>query len=61
MSHGNQNKPFNDVIAHQQNIEGYPKTRGGRLPKPIKFIGYFLFGTFALLMLFGFIANILLN
>ncbi len=32
MSIGNHNKPFNDAIAHKQNIEGYPKNSGGKLP-----------------------------
>ncbi|WP_202925686.1 hypothetical protein [Virgibacillus sp. MSP4-1] len=41
MSH---HKPFNDAIDHMRRVEGAPVGRGGRLPKPIKFIGYFLFG-----------------
>ncbi|RWZ58548.1 hypothetical protein EQV77_06165 [Halobacillus fulvus] len=60
MSNGS-HKPFNDVIAHKQNIEGYPKGRGGKLPLPIKIIGYVLFGSFFLMMLIGVVGNILFN
>ncbi|WP_371018909.1 hypothetical protein [Pseudalkalibacillus sp. JSM 102089] len=59
MNNGNENKPFNDAIAHKQNIEGLPKTRGGRLPLPIKLIGYFLFGSFILMLLIGLVGNFL--
>ncbi|CDQ21349.1 hypothetical protein [Halobacillus karajensis] len=47
MNKGNQNKPYNEAIAHKQNIEGYPKTSGGKPPLPIKLIGYFLFVSFS--------------
>ncbi|MCA0984248.1 hypothetical protein LCL89_09345 [Halobacillus yeomjeoni] len=55
------NKPFNDVIAHQQHIEGSPKTGRGRLPLFIRIIGYFLFGSFLLMMVVGVIALFLFN
>ncbi|KHE73186.1 hypothetical protein LD39_00495 [Halobacillus sp. BBL2006] len=61
MSNGNHNKPFNDAIAHKQNIEGYPKNSGGKLPLPIKLIGYFLFGSFILMILIGLVGNFLFN
>lgn len=35
-------KPFNDAMEHLNKIEGYPVSRGGKLPLPIKIIGYFL-------------------
>jgi len=35
-------KPFNDAMDHLNKIEGYPVSRGGKLPLPIKIIGYFL-------------------
>lgn len=35
-------KPFNDAMEHLNKIEGYPVSRGGKLPLPIKVIGYFL-------------------
>lgn len=35
-------KPFNDAMDHLNKIEGYPVSRGGKLPLPIKVIGYFL-------------------
>ncbi len=37
-----QEKPFNDAMEHLNKIEGYPVSRGGKLPLPIKVIGYFL-------------------
>ncbi|KGP91274.1 hypothetical protein N780_08785 [Pontibacillus chungwhensis BH030062] len=61
MNHENHNKPFNDAIAHKQDIEGFPKTRGGKLPLPIKLIGYFLVGGVILMFLFGLIGNFLIN
>ena len=60
-NNGNENKPFNDAIAHKQNIEGFPKTSGGRLPSPIKVIGYFLFGSFLLMLLIGLVGNFLFD
>ncbi|WP_194842038.1 hypothetical protein [Gracilibacillus salitolerans] len=50
-------KPFNDVMEHKQNIEGAPINKGGRLPLPIKIIGYFLFGGMMMMMILGMIAN----
>lgn len=35
-------KPFNDAMEHLNKIEGYPVSRVGKLPLPIKIIGYFL-------------------
>ncbi|GGD14083.1 hypothetical protein [Pontibacillus salipaludis] len=61
MNNEDQNKPFNDAIAHKQDIEGFPKTRGGRLPLPIKLIGYFLVGGMIIMFLFGFIGNFFFN
>ncbi|UOQ85059.1 hypothetical protein [Gracilibacillus salinarum] len=55
-----QNKPFNDVIDHMQQTEGAPVNRGGRLPKPIKIIGYLLFGGFFALFLLGMILGFFL-
>lgn len=37
-----QEQPFNDAMEHLNKIEGYPVSRGGKLPLPIKVIGYFL-------------------
>ncbi|SFL44321.1 hypothetical protein SAMN04487943_101577 [Gracilibacillus orientalis] len=50
-------KPFNDVMKHKQNIEGAPTNKGGRLPLPIKIIGYFLFGGMILMGILAMIAN----
>ncbi|MGP4038534.1 hypothetical protein ACTWP4_01300 [Gracilibacillus sp. D59] len=51
------NKPFNDVMEHKQNIEGAPTHKGGRLPLPIKIIGYFLFGGMILMGIMAMVAN----
>jgi hypothetical protein len=53
-------KPMNDVIDHKQTVEGYAAGRKGKLPKPIKIIGYILFGSFFFMLLIGLIGNILL-
>lgn len=42
MSQNEQQKPFNDAMEHLNKIEGYPVSRGGKLPLPIKVIGYIL-------------------
>ncbi|QDP41500.1 hypothetical protein [Radiobacillus deserti] len=54
-------KPFNDAMEHMHHIEGYPITKGGKLPLGIKIIGYFLFGGLFLMMLFAIVANIWFN
>ncbi|MFK3960021.1 hypothetical protein [Guptibacillus hwajinpoensis] len=61
MNNENENKPFNDAIAHKQNIEGYPKTRGGKLPLPIKVIGFFLFGSLVIMLLIGLVGQFLFD
>ncbi|BDH63539.1 hypothetical protein MTP04_36690 [Lysinibacillus sp. PLM2] len=38
------NEPFNDATKHLNKIEGYPISKGGNLPLPIKIIGYIMFG-----------------
>lgn len=44
---GNQ-QPFNDAVAHMQNIEGYPGAGDYKnletMPKPLQFFGYFIVG-----------------
>jgi hypothetical protein len=41
-------EPFNDAIDHFNKIEGNPahavSTDWSKLPKPIRWIGYFMFG-----------------
>ncbi|OCA85738.1 hypothetical protein A8F94_12755 [Bacillus sp. FJAT-27225] len=48
----NEKEPFNDVIDHYNKIEGNPanaaSTDWSKLPKPIRLIGYFLFGLLGL-------------
>ncbi|MBA2174176.1 hypothetical protein H0266_04585 [Halobacillus locisalis] len=46
-------RPMNDVMDHMKKVEGVQMGRGGKLPKPIKWIGYILFGSFFLVMLLG--------
>lgn len=46
-------KPFNDAMEHLNKMEGFPISKGGKLPQPIKIIGYFLFGGMILIILLG--------
>lgn len=55
------NKPFNDAMEHKNKIEGFTINKGGRLPLPIRLIGYFMFGGIILMILIGLFANIFLN
>ncbi|WP_075618522.1 hypothetical protein [Paenisporosarcina indica] len=54
-----ENKPFNDVIDHMNKVEGNAlnpaKGDFEKLPKPLKYFGYFVFGFFAVSMLLIFI------
>jgi hypothetical protein len=56
------NKPFNNVIDHFNKIEGNAtnptNTKLRKLPKPIKFFGYFIIGFFSLSFLFLIILNL---
>ncbi|WP_101845603.1 hypothetical protein [Halobacillus sp. Marseille-P3879] len=54
-------QPFNDAVEHQQKVEGQLKPTEGKLPLPIRLIGYFLFGGIALMLLFGLLGNFLFN
>jgi len=54
-------KPFNDAMEHQHKIEGFPINKGGKLPLPIRLIGYFMIGGIILMMLFGLFANFIFN
>ncbi|WP_318508802.1 amino acid transporter [Bacillus sp. T3] len=58
-----ENKPFNDVIDHFNKIEGnaanLAKTDVNKLPKPIKYIGYFMIGFITLTILLMIILNLL--
>lgn len=52
-------KPFNDVDAHYQKHVGTPSTyKLKQLPKPIRYIGYFMVGcmVFATILIVGGIA-----
>lgn len=51
-------KPFNDAMEHLNKIEGYPISKGGNLPLPIKIIGYFMFGGVILMLLLGVLISI---
>lgn len=53
-------KPFNDAMEHLNQIEGYPtNVEMKKLPKPLRFFGYFIFGFFGLTILLMIIMNIL--
>ncbi|MFC4559267.1 hypothetical protein ACFO3D_13795 [Virgibacillus kekensis] len=51
-------KPFNDAIDHFQKVEGGPSAgMGGRLPLPIRIIGYCILAAIVLLVIGGVIGN----
>jgi hypothetical protein len=58
-----ENKPFNDVIDHFNKIEGnaanLAKTDIKKLPKPLKYFGYFMIGFISLSILLIIILNLL--
>ncbi|MDR7240894.1 amino acid transporter [Neobacillus drentensis] len=58
-----ENKPFNDVIDHFNKIEGnaanLAKSDIKKLPKPLKYFGYFVIGFISLSILLIIILNLL--
>lgn len=53
-------KPINDAMDHMSKIEGYPTDVDlKRLPKPLRYFGYFMIGFFSLSILFIIIAKLL--
>lgn len=53
-----QEKAFNDAMEHLNKIEGFPISKEGNLPLPIKVIGYFMFGGIILMLLLGALISI---
>jgi len=52
-------KPINDAMEHMSNIEGYPtEVNIKKLPKPLRYFGYFMIGFFSLSILFIIIAKL---
>ena len=51
-------EPFNDAMDHLNKIEGYPIGKGGKLPLPLKIIGYFMFGGMIIMLVFGVVLSI---
>ena len=54
-------EPFNDVIDHFNKIEGNagkPKCDLGKLPKPLKYFGYFIIAFFSITIKILVILNI---
>ena len=46
-------KPFNNAVEHMKRIEGLPsQTDMKKLPRPIRYFGYFFLGFFAISLLF---------
>ncbi|MCM3666461.1 amino acid transporter [Mesobacillus subterraneus] len=46
-------KPINDAMEHMNQIEGYPTDVDlKKLPKPLRYFGYFVFGFFSVTILF---------
>jgi len=61
MSNTHDNKPFNDVMEHLHNIEGYPTKKPAqmsRLPLPVRIVGYVLIGAMALMVLTLIVFNV---
>lgn len=58
-----ENKPFNDVIDHINKIEGntsnVSKDAVKKLPKPLKYLGYFMAGFLSISILLMIILNLL--
>ena len=59
-----ENKPFNDVIDHFNKIEGnvsnvFRKDTVKKLPKPIKYVGYFIAGFLSISFLLIIILSLL--
>ena len=58
-----ENEPFNDVIDHMDKIEGNAAKIGKnglkKLPKPLKYFGYFIAVFFSITILLMIILNIL--
>jgi hypothetical protein len=55
------NKPFNDVVDHATKIEGGvgDLSNSKRLPKPLRYFGYFVAGFFTVSILFMIIINVI--
>ncbi len=47
------NKPCNDVIDHMEKHTGGTYSKSGKLPLPIKIIGYLLIGSLAVMFIIG--------
>jgi hypothetical protein len=58
----NENKPSNDVIDHFNEIEGNvgnpANTKINKLPRPLKYFGYFMIGFISLCIQLVFILNL---
>jgi hypothetical protein len=53
-------KPINDVMEHMSKIEGYPTDVDlKKLPKPLRYFGYFMICFFSLSVLFIIMAKLL--
>jgi hypothetical protein len=52
-------KPFNDAVDHLTKIEGCPSNvEMKKLPKLLRYFGYFVFGFFSISILFIIIMNL---
>lgn len=46
-------KPINDAMDHMKNIEGFPTDVDlKKLPKPLRYFGYFFIGFFSISLIF---------
>jgi len=54
-------KPINDAIEHMSKIEGYPTDINlKKLPKPLRYFGYFFIGFFSISILLIIITKLFL-
>ncbi|RBP89914.1 hypothetical protein DFO70_11019 [Cytobacillus firmus] len=54
-------KPINDALEHMSNIEGYPTDVNlKKLPKPLRYFGYFFICFFSISIIFILIGKLFL-
>ncbi|TCP31268.1 hypothetical protein EV207_103152 [Scopulibacillus darangshiensis] len=62
MDEEDRKKPFNDAMEHLTKIDGYPTEHSSlnKLPKPIRYLGYFFIGFTLVAFIMALIGNFLL-
>ncbi|SES01787.1 hypothetical protein SAMN04487944_11542 [Gracilibacillus ureilyticus] len=57
----NSEEPFNDAVGHMKNHQGLSARSGGKLPRPIRIIGYILFSGLGIIFIFAMIVSLMYN